>query len=185
MKVDNINSFLFVKKIQQRKKQILFNAFKSNIIESREMKKRDTFIDENYIRGLKLKSIKALKLVSRVSGKENIIIKMKAKLKAFEEVTVKSKEEEVSKLRKIAEDLELAIRAENAQLHNIKEKLDQAFLRGATAVSLEALNMSQVKLESCTYLDYMVQLRENQHEIQTKNRYYEFEEVKKSSSEQI
>ena len=49
-------------------------------------------------------------------------------------------------LRKILEELQLQIQIENQKRLLIKDKLDQAFLRGASAICLEAMYISQNNL---------------------------------------
>ena len=46
-------------------------------------------------------------------------------------------------LNKILEELKAQIAIENRKKLLIKDKLDQAFLRGASAICIEALTMSQ------------------------------------------
>lgn len=50
---------------------------------------------------------------------------------------------ELDQLNKILAELKAQIQIENRKKLLIKDKLDQAFLRGASALCIEALTMSQ------------------------------------------
>ena len=52
----------------------------------------------------------------------------------------------MTKLQAIFDELQLEIQIEAKKKAVIKDKLDQAFLRGASALSMEALMMSQTSL---------------------------------------
>eukprot|EP00826_Nyctotherus_ovalis_P063368 TRINITY_DN9289_c0_g2_i3.p1 TRINITY_DN9289_c0_g2~~TRINITY_DN9289_c0_g2_i3.p1 ORF type:complete len:246 (-),score=47.67 TRINITY_DN9289_c0_g2_i3:124-861(-) len=58
-------------------------------------------------------------------------------------ITPIEKEEDWDHLNKILQELKAQIQIENRKKLLIKDKLDQAFLRGASAISIEALLMSQ------------------------------------------
>ncbi len=83
--------------------------------------------------------------------------KLDYKMKEYELNTCKSKwnnnnhfciekQDELGKLKSIFDELQVNIQIEHQKKLMIKEKLDQAFLRGASALSIEALMMSQASL---------------------------------------
>ena len=63
------------------------------------------------------------------------------------------KENELGHLLSIFAELQAQIQIENRKKQIIKDKLDQAFLRGASAICLEALLMSQNNLSGKAITD--------------------------------
>lgn len=70
------------------------------------------------------------------------------------------KGEELEQLNRILVELKAQIQIENRKKLLIKDKLDQAFLRGASAICIEALTMSQSNMAGTTLLLTIEYLKE-------------------------
>lgn len=104
------------------------------------------YLDKFKDRGLLRKGIKGIKLYTQFAGnrlyekrkREKIIIEVEAK--------VDEKKHQLAFLEKMIKELEEKYRIELRKKAILKSQCDQAYLRGVSAISMEALRMSHSTL---------------------------------------
>ncbi len=126
-------------------------GFRKFVAQQKQKKKTNKYIEEFYNRGLMRATVTGFKMFSRIIDRESLREKLTLKLTEFESAAVREKEGELAQLARIFAELQAQIQIENKKKLIIKDKLDQAFLRGASAICIEALMMSQSNLSGQTF----------------------------------
>ena len=105
-----------------------------------------SYCDEFYAAGLKRRGVKAFKLFAQVAGLKVQKRRMEEKVTIEVEAKVVEKKNQLEFLEAMIHELEEKHRIELRKKAILKTQCDQAYLRGVSAISMEALKMSHSTL---------------------------------------
>jgi len=111
------------------------------------VRKSEKFCEDFYKRGQQMRAIRGLKLNAQVAGNKMQRRRVEEKIKIEVEAKVYEKKAHLEFLDSMIKELEEKYRIELRKKAILKNQCDQAYLRGVTAISQEALKMSNSTLE--------------------------------------
>lgn len=131
----------------RRAKGRYWNAFKIYCAAKVKEKKSVKFCQDFYERGLKMRSIRHFKLFSQVAGNRMYKRRVEEKITIEVQAKVQEKKLQLEFLESMIRELEEKYRIELRKKAILKNQCDQAYLRGVSAISQEALKMSYSTLD--------------------------------------
>lgn len=99
------------------------------------------------MQGLKQRAFKAFKLYAQVAGNRMYERRVKERINIDVQTRVEERKNEKEFLVAMIKELEEQLRIELRKKTILKAQCDQAYLRGVSAISMEALKMSQSTLK--------------------------------------
>ncbi len=131
----------------QRKKRALFGAWKNRLMNKKKEAEQGEYLHAFYQQGLVLRSIKAFKLYAQAAGNKMYERRVKERINIDIQTRVEERQNEKEFLVAMIKELEEQLRIELRKKTIMKAQCDQAYLRGVSAISMEALKMSQSTLK--------------------------------------
>lgn len=116
---------------------------KTRLLQKAYEKKNASFCDEFYLRGVFYKAVRHWKLFSQVAGNRMYERHIRNKITIEVQQTVEQQKAELDFMQAMVVELEEQYRIELRKKAILKNQCDQAYLRGVSAISNEALKMSQ------------------------------------------
>ena len=104
------------------------------------------YCDKFYQQGLKRRGAKAFKLFAQIAGNRLYERRVKEKVNIEVDAKVIEKKNQLEFLENMIKELEEKYRIELRKKAILKSQCDQAYLRGVSAISMEALKMSHSTL---------------------------------------
>lgn len=132
---------------RSRRTQAIWNFWKKYSQEKAHVKKSENFCHDFYERGLLMRHFRHMKLYNQVAGNRLYERKVKQKITIEVQAKVEEKKAQFEFLESMIKELEEKYRIELRKKAILKNQCDQAYLRGASAISQEALKMSYSTLE--------------------------------------
>jgi hypothetical protein len=105
------------------------------------------YLSAFYQQGLIQRSFKAFKLYAQVAGNRMYERRVKERINTEIQIGVENRKNEKEFLVAMIKELEEQLRIELRKKTILKAQCDQAYLRGVSAISMEALKMSQSTLK--------------------------------------
>jgi hypothetical protein len=105
-----------------------------------------SYCDDFYDQGLRRKGVKAFKLFAQIAGNRLYERRVKEKVTIEVEAKVIEKKNQLEFLECMIKEMEEKYRIELRKKAILKNQCDQAYLRGVSAISMEALKMSHSTL---------------------------------------
>ena len=112
-------------------------------LKKNKMKK---YCDEFYLQGLRRRVLKGIKLFSGMAGNKIYEKKLKGKYELEVEGKINEQKNQVKFLEDLIFEMEEKYRIELRKKAILKNQCDQAYLRGVSSMSMEALKMSNSTL---------------------------------------
>lgn len=131
---------------KQRQKKIFYRSWKEWAKQKGRINRMVDYCDEFYEAGLKRTGMKAFKLFAQVAGNRLFEKRIKEKVNIEVDAKVIEKKNQLEFLEAMIRELEEKYRIELRKKAILKSQCDQAYLRGATTISMEALKMSHSTL---------------------------------------
>lgn len=131
---------------QKRRKKTLVRYLKKEAEENQRLKRMETFCDKFYEQGLLRKVMKGLKIFAQMAGNKNYEKRVKQKIQIEVDAKVIEKKNQLQFLEDMIREMEEKYRIELRKKAILKNQCDQAYLRGVSAMSMEALKMSNSTL---------------------------------------
>jgi hypothetical protein len=131
----------------QRKKRALFGAWKQRLMNKKKDLEQGEYLYAFYQQGLILRAFKGFKLYAQVAGNKMYERRVKERINTEIMVGVENRRNEKEFLVAMIKELEEQLRIELRKKTILKAQCDQAYLRGVSAISMEALKMSQSTLK--------------------------------------
>lgn len=110
-------------------------------------KRSEQFCQEFYEKGLRMRAIRSLKLYCQVAGNKMYKRRVQERITMEVKAMVEQKRTEQEFLEALIKELEEKYRIELRKKAILKNQCDQAYLRGVSAISQEALKMSHSTLD--------------------------------------
>lgn len=130
-----------------KRKRALFQAWKLRTqAKAREYHQGD-YCHAFFLQGLKQRGFKAFKLYAQVAGNRMYERRVKERINIDIRTRVEERQNEKEFLVAMIRELEEQLRIELRKKTILKAQCDQAYLRGVSAISMEALKMSQSTLK--------------------------------------
>ena len=126
----------------QRKKRALFGAWKQKLMNRKKDEEQGEYLYAFYQQGLILRALKGFKLYAQVAGNKMYERRVKDRINTEIAVGVENRRNEKEFLVAMIKELEEQLRIELRKKTILKAQCDQAYLRGVSAISMEALKMS-------------------------------------------
>lgn len=133
-------------RLKKQKKKIWVKT-KELISEVVKEKKSEKFFMDFYERGLQRRLYKRMKLFACVAGNRMYQRRVQQKINVQVQAMVGAKKEQLEYLESMIRELEEKYRIELRKKSILKNQCDQAYLRGVSAISNEALKMSSSTLD--------------------------------------
>lgn len=130
-----------------RKKRALFGAWKQRLLSKKQEAEQGEYLHAFYLQGLKLRGFKGFKLYAQVAGNKMYERRVKERINIDIQTRVEERQNEKEFLVAMIKELEEQLRIELRKKTILKAQCDQAYLRGVSAISMEALKMSQSTLK--------------------------------------
>ena len=108
--------------------------------------KQMEYLDQFKKRGLIMRGFKAFKLYTQFAGNKMYEKRKKEKITIEVDAKVEEKKHQLAFLEQMIRELEEKYRIELRKKAILKSQCDQAYLRGVSAISMEALKMSHTTL---------------------------------------
>ena len=131
----------------QRKKRALFAAWKQRLNNKKKDIEQGEYLYAFYQQGLILRAMKGFKLYAQAAGNKMYERRVKERINTEIMVGVENRRNEKEFLVAMIKELEEQLRIELRKKTILKAQCDQAYLRGVSAISMEALKMSQSTLK--------------------------------------
>ena len=128
------------------RKKKLWDFWSDYCKQKADLRKNEDFCEQFYTRGLMMRALKHLKLFSQVAGNRMYERRMKEKITIQVKAKVEEKKNQQEFLEAMIKELEEKYRIELRKKAILKNQCDQAYLRGVSAISMEALKMSHSTL---------------------------------------
>ena len=138
----------------KKRKLAVFTAWKARVQTKAADARQADYCHAFYVQGLKLRAIKAFKLYAQVAGNKMYERRVKERINIDVRTRVEERMNEKEFLVAMIRELEEQLRIELRKKTILKAQCDQAYLRGVSAISMEALKMSQSTLK-----DYYVGMK--------------------------
>lgn len=128
-----------------------WKVYAQNKVQRRDAEK---YCDVFYERGLRMRAFKMMKLFAHVAGNRLYEERMRQKVQLTVDTQVEEKKLELEFLEAMVKELEEQYRIELRKKALLKTQCDASYLRGVSAISMEALKMSHSTLN-----DYYVGMK--------------------------
>ena len=130
-----------------RRKRALFGAWKNRLQTKKQDAEQAEYLHAFYLQGMKQRAFKGFKLYAQVAGNRMYERRVKERINIDVQTRVEERRNEKEFLVAMIKELEEQLRIELRKKTILKAQCDQAYLRGVSAISMEALKMSQSTLK--------------------------------------
>jgi len=125
-----------------KKVRSVFNAWKQRMQTKQKELSQGEYCHAFFLQGLKQRSFKGFKLYAQVAGNRQYERRVKDRINIDVRTRVEERQNEREFLVAMIKELEEQLRIELRKKTILKAQCDQAYLRGVSAISMEALKMS-------------------------------------------
>lgn len=130
-----------------RKRRRVFRAWQIYTQKRKRAQKKNEFCYAFYLQGLIMRSFKSMKLFAQVAGNRQYQKRTMERINIQIHTQLEEKKNEKEFLVAMIKELEEKYRIELRKKAIMKSQCDQAYLRGVSAISMEALKMSHSTLQ--------------------------------------
>ena len=131
---------------KKRKQRLVLRYLKQRVDYQVKKNKMKKYCDEFYMQGLRRRVLKGIKLFSGMAGHKIYEKKLKGKYELEVEGKINEQKNQVKFLEDLIFEMEEKYKIELRKKAILKNQCDQAYLRGVSSMSMEALKMSNSTL---------------------------------------
>ena len=131
---------------QKRKKKKLLRMLKKEADDNGKERRFEKYMDEFYRQGLRRRVFRGLKIFAQMAGNKNYERRLRQKIQIEVDAKVEEKKNQLQFMEDMIREMEESYRIELRKKSILKSQCDQAYLRGVSGLSSEALKMSNSTL---------------------------------------